>query len=198
VAWALYSDVMGTTRLLGANPITAAEDFTGQWTLRFLALTLAITPVRRLLGWNWLIKYRRMLGLFTFFYVCIHLSMYIGLDYFFDLDGIVHDIIKHPYVTVGMAGFVLLVPLAATSTKQWIRRLGGKRWNVLHRLVYVVAICGVVHYLWAVKRDVTDPLAFAVLFGALLAYRLYVRYASRAMATPRTFASQAPEPAAHD
>jgi sulfoxide reductase heme-binding subunit YedZ len=184
VLWALYSDATGTTRFLGANPITEAEDFTGQWTLRFLAATLAITPLRRVLGWNWLIKYRRMLGLFTFAYVCIHLAMYVAVDYAFDGHAIVHDVVKHPYVTVGMAGFLLLVPLAVTSTRGWIRRLGGARWNRLHRLVYVVAVCGVVHYWWAVKKDVTDPLGFAILFAALFAIRLATRAGARVSREP--------------
>lgn len=184
VVWALYSDFTGTTRLLGANPITTAEDFTGTWTLRFLAITLAITPLRRISGWNGLIKYRRTFGLVTFAYAVLHLAMYVGVDMFFDLGDVVHDVVKHPYITVGMTAFLLLVPLAATSSARMVRRLGGARWRRLHRLVYVIAVLGVVHYWWAVKRDVSDPLTFAIVFGALFAYRLYARATRRGPGTP--------------
>jgi sulfoxide reductase heme-binding subunit YedZ len=152
---------------------------TGVWTLRLLALTLAITPVRRLTGWHGLIRYRRMLGLFAFCYATVHLSVYVGLDWFFDLGAIGRDIAKHPYVTVGMAAFVLLIPLAVTSTKGWIRRLGGRRWARVHRLVYVVGVAGVVHYLWAVKRDVRDPVLYGVVIGVLLALRVGFSVVSR-------------------
>jgi methionine sulfoxide reductase heme-binding subunit len=172
VIWALYSDFTGVTRLLGANPITEAEHFTGKWTLRFLIVTLSVTPLRRLTGWNWLVRYRRMFGLFAFFYATLHLSMYIGVDMFFNFGDLVHDVVKHPYITIGMAGFLLLLPLAVTSTNNMVRRLGGARWRALHRLVYLVAVLGVIHFWWAVKKDITEPLIYALIFGILLGARL--------------------------
>ena len=164
---------------LGANPIEELELRTGRWALRFLAATLAITPLRRISGWNELIKFRRMLGLFAFFYATIHLGTYIGLDMFFDFDDIVEDVIEHPYVTVGMATWLLLLPLAITSTRGWVRRLGGRRWNRLHRLVYVAAIGGTVHYLWAVKKDTYLPLVYFTVFAVLLGWRLWEWFARR-------------------
>ena len=155
---------------LGANPIEELEIQTGLWTLRFLALTLAVTPVRRLAGWNWLAKHRRTLGLVTFGYACLHLSMYIGLDMFFDVSDIVEDVAEHLYITVGMLAFLLLIPLAATSTKNAIRRMG-RRWTRLHRLVWAVAALGTVHFLWAVKKDIREPLIYAAIFAGLLLLR---------------------------
>jgi sulfoxide reductase heme-binding subunit YedZ len=172
VAFALLSDLLRGTRLLGSNPITTAEDFTGEWALRFLAITLALTPARRILGWNWLIKHRRMLGLFTFFYTVVHVGIYLGVDMVFDWRDVLHDIAKHPYIMVGLAGFILLVPLAVTSSAAMIRRLGGARWRALHRLVYVIAVLGVVHYWWSVKQDVEEPLMFAAIFAGLLGWRV--------------------------
>lgn len=156
---------------LGANPIEELEIQTGLWTLRLLALTLTVTPLRRLTGWNWLAKHRRTLGLVTFGYACLHLSMYIGLDMFFDLSDIVEDVAEHLYITVGMTAFVLLIPLAVTSTKGAIRRLG-RRWTRLHRLIWAVAALGTVHFLWAVKKDIREPLIYAAIFAALLLFRL--------------------------
>ncbi|HET7551588.1 MAG TPA: protein-methionine-sulfoxide reductase heme-binding subunit MsrQ [Gemmatimonadaceae bacterium] len=179
VVWALYSDFARTTSYLGANPITEAEHFTGKWTLRFLMVTLAVTPLRRLTGWNWLVRYRRMFGLFAFSYAALHLSMYIGVDMFFDFGDIVHDVVKHPYITIGMAAFLLLIPLAVTSTNAMVRRLGGARWRSLHRLVYVVAVLGVIHFWWAVKKDITEPLIYAIIFGLLYAARLIWMAANR-------------------
>lgn len=158
---------------LGANPIERLELETGRWTLRFLAATLAISPLRRATGWNELIKLRRMLGLFTFSYATLHLSMFIGLDMFFDVGDIVEDVAEHLYITVGMATYLLLIPLAVTSTKGWIRRLGGRRWQRLHQLVYLAAIGGTVHYLWAVKKDTLNPLIYAAIFAVLLGVRLW-------------------------
>ena len=140
------------TDRLGANPIRELEIETGLWTLRLLAVTLAITPVRRAFGWNWLVKYRRMLGLFTFTYACVHLSMWVGVDWFFAWGDMWGEIVKHKYILIGMATWLTLLPLALTSTKASVRRLG-KRWTTLHRLVYIAAITGTVHYLWAVKKD---------------------------------------------
>ncbi len=156
---------------LGANPIEALEHETGEWTLRLLAASLAVTPLITFTRWGWLIPQRRFLGLAAFTYATIHLLVYIGVDQFFDLSDIVEDVLKHLYVTVGMAGFLMLLPLAITSTKGWIRRLGGKRWNQLHRLVYLAAVAGVVHYLWAVKKDITEPLLYGAVFLILFALR---------------------------
>ena len=156
---------------LGANPIEALEHGFGDWTLRFLLVTLAITPARKLLHVPALIKFRRMLGLFAFFYGCLHFTTYLWLDKFFNLHEILKDVAKRKYITVGFTAFVLLVPLAATSTAGWIRRLGGKRWQALHRLIYVSAILGVIHYLWLVKADIREPLVYGAVLAVLLAYR---------------------------
>jgi sulfoxide reductase heme-binding subunit YedZ len=164
---------------LGANPIEKITRTTGYWTLTFLLATLAATPLRRILGWLWLIRLRRMLGLFAFFYGCLHFSTYLVLDQFFDWQGILKDIIKRPYITVGFPAFLLMTPLAATSTKAMIKRLGGKRWQALHRLVYVCAIGGVVHYWWLVKKDLTNPVTFALLLALLLGIRVYYWLAAR-------------------
>ena len=167
--------VEAATHTLGKNPINEAEHFTGEWALRFLIATLAVTPLRGLLGWTALVQYRRMLGLFTFFYATVHLVMWTVIDMELDLGDMGHEILKHKYITIGMMGWLLLVPLAVTSTKGWIRRLGGRRWNRLHRLTYVVAVAGTIHFLWAVKKDLTDPLIFAAIFAVLFAYRLWAR-----------------------
>lgn len=159
---------------LGANPIEALEHGTGDWAIRFLLITLAVTPLRRLLHVPSLIRFRRMLGLFAFFYACLHFATYLGLDKFLNIHEILADVVKRKYITVGFAAFVLLVPLAVTSTAGWIRRLGGKRWQALHRLIYISAICGVIHYLWLVKADTRMPLAYAAILAVLLAYRLFV------------------------
>jgi sulfoxide reductase heme-binding subunit YedZ len=168
LAWLVYGVFADT---LGANPIDVVTDETGTWTLRFLVLTLLVTPLRRWTGWNWLVRFRRMLGLFAFFYGSLHFLTYLWLDQFFALDEIAKDIVKRPFITVGFLAFVAMVPLAVTSTAGWIRRLGGRRWNLLHRLVYVSAAAGVVHYWWLVKADVSRPVRYAVIVGALLAAR---------------------------
>ena len=157
---------------LGANPVEFYQHATGDWTLRFLIFTLAITPMRKLLNVPELIRFRRMLGLFAFFYVCLHFLTYIGPDQSFSLRGMWQDVAKRRYVTVGFLGFLLLIPLAFTSTAGWIRRLGGKRWRSLHRAIYVSAICGVIHYYWLVKSDVRKPLFYGALVGVLLIWRL--------------------------
>ncbi|GMR03802.1 MAG: protein-methionine-sulfoxide reductase heme-binding subunit MsrQ [Gammaproteobacteria bacterium] len=157
---------------LGANPIETINRYTGDWTLRFLLLTLAVTPLRRLTGWHALIRFRRMLGLFAFFYVCVHFLSFVWLDQAFQLDDIIKDVIKRPFITVGFMSFLLLIPLAATSTQGMVRRLGGKRWQQLHRLVYAVGIGGVVHFLWLVKSDLTQPLIYGALLSLLLGFRL--------------------------
>lgn len=175
IAWNLYRVITGTGGLtdLGANPINKVEILTGLWTLRFLAITLAVTPTRELFGIGALAKYRRMFGLFTFFYACVHVSMWVGVDWFFDWSAMWDEILKHKYILVGMATFLTLIPLAITSTNGWVRRLGGKRWAKLHRLVYVAAIGGTVHYLWAVKKDTLFPLAYFATFALLLGYRAF-------------------------
>jgi sulfoxide reductase heme-binding subunit YedZ len=160
------------TGKLGANPVEFLQHATGDWTLRFLVFTLSITPLRKLLNLPELIRFRRMLGLFAFFYVCLHFLMYIGPDQSFNLAGMWQDIAKRRYVTVGFLGFVLLIPLAITSSAGWIRRLGGKRWQTLHRAVYVAAVCGVIHYYWLVKSDVRKPLFYGALVAILLLWRL--------------------------
>ena len=157
---------------LGANPVETLSHRTGDWSLRFLLLTLAVTPLRRLSGWNWLLKFRRMLGLFAFFYVCLHLGVYLIFDQFFDPSAILEDIAKRPYITVGFAGFLLLIPLAVTSTNGMIKRLG-RNWQRLHRLVYLIGMLGVVHYWWLVKADISEPLLYAGLFTMLLGYRAW-------------------------
>jgi methionine sulfoxide reductase heme-binding subunit len=162
----------GYMGLLGANPIEVITHSTGDWTLIFLLITLAITPLRKLTGQLWLIRYRRMLGLLAFFYVSLHFITYIWLDKSFDVHEMLADIAKRKFITVGFTGFLLLIPLALTSTKNSIRRLGGKRWQLLHRLVYLSAVCGVIHYLWLVKADIRKPLQYGMILSVLLGYRL--------------------------
>ena len=164
---------------LGANPIEAITRGTGDWVLRFLLITLAVTPLRKLSGWHWLVRLRRMLGLYAFFYSLLHLTTYVWLDQFFDWPAILKDIIKRPFITIGFAAVVLMLPLAITSTNAMIRWLGGKRWQLLHRLVYAVGICGVIHYWWLVKRDVREPLIYAAILAVLLGYRLATRRQNR-------------------
>lgn len=165
----------GVQHKLGANPIEYITHSTGWWVLTFLLITLLVTPLRRWTNWNWLLRLRRMLGLFAFFYACLHFTTYIWLDQFFDLHSIGKDIVKRPFITVGFAAFVLLIPLAATSTNAMVKRLGARRWQLLHRLVYVIAVFGVTHYWWLVKKDITEPLIFAVLLSVLLGARLMWR-----------------------
>lgn len=162
----------GVHENLGANPVETIRLFTGDWTLRFLLITLAVTPVRRLTGWNVVIRVRRMLGLFAFFYAALHIISYVWLDQFFMWDLIIEDVYKRPYITVGFTAFMLLIPLALTSTNGMVRRLGGKRWQRLHQLVYIIAILGVVHFWWLVKSDITEPLIYAIVLALLLGYRL--------------------------
>jgi sulfoxide reductase heme-binding subunit YedZ len=156
---------------LGANPIEAVTLSTGRWTLRFLLITLAITPLRRLTGWNRVITFRRMLGLFAFFYASLHFATYLVVDQFFDWETIVEDITKRPFIMAGFAALVLLVPLALTSTKGWIRRLG-RRWQMIHRLIYVATALAVVHFIWKVKSDLRDPLLYASILAVLLGFRV--------------------------
>jgi sulfoxide reductase heme-binding subunit YedZ len=165
VVWQAYAN------RLGANPIEAITHHTGEWTLRFLLITLAMTPLKRWFGWVWPIRIRRMLGLFAFFYACLHLMTYLWLDQFFLWSEIWLDILDRPFITVGMLAFVLLVPLAATSNRYMTRELG-KNWKRLHRLAYVIPVLGVVHFWWLVKADVLEPLVYALLLAVLLLQRI--------------------------
>jgi methionine sulfoxide reductase heme-binding subunit len=184
-AWLLWAALTGH---LSANPLSDVTNETGIWTLRFLCITLSVTPLRRLTGWNAVIRFRRMIGLFAFFYGTLHLLTYVVLDRFAGLDfpngmvawrtvrdlavSIGKDVYQRPFITVGFAAFMSMVPLAATSTAGMVRRLGGRNWQLLHRLVYVTAVAGVIHYWWQVKADVQRPLAYAVAVGLLLAFRV--------------------------
>ncbi|HEY6214654.1 MAG TPA: protein-methionine-sulfoxide reductase heme-binding subunit MsrQ [Vicinamibacterales bacterium] len=186
LTWLVWAAFTGN---LSANPLSDITNETGVWTLRFLCITLAITPLRRVTGWNALIRFRRMAGLFAFFYGTLHLLTYVVVDRFAGLDfpdgivawttvrnlaaSVVDDIGKRPFITIGFTAWTTMVPLAVTSTAGWIRRLGGRRWNRLHRLVYATAVLGVIHYWWLVKADVSRPRLYGVVVGALLATRLY-------------------------
>lgn len=180
--YGVISDLFLGTRWFGSNPIKEAEHFTGEWTLRMLMLTLAVTPARRLLGWNWLARYRRMFGVTAFFYGLVHLLIYFVLDVELDWMQLVGDVAKRPYVTIGMLAFLLMLPLAITSTAGMVRRLGGKRWAALHRLIYVIVVLGTIHFWMAVKKDITDPLIYASIFAALLGWRLLDWRRQRAIA----------------
>jgi len=168
---------------LTANPLEFITHATGDWTLRFLALTLAISPLRKLLRLPDLIRFRRMLGLFAFFYACLHFTTYIWFDKFFDLAEMWKDVSKRRFITVGFTAFVLLIPLAITSTAGWIRRLGGRRWQQLHRLIYASAIAGVIHYYWLVKSAVIRPLTYGAIIAILLLWRVFDRSWKREGAT---------------
>jgi sulfoxide reductase heme-binding subunit YedZ len=158
---------------LTANPIEYITHQTGDWTIIFVVLTLAVTPARKFLSIPELIRFRRMLGLFAFFYGFLHFSTWIGLDKFFDWTDMLHDVRKRPFITMGFTGFVLMIPLALTSTAGWIRRLGGKRWQALHRLIYATAIAGVIHYYWLVKSDIRKPVFYGSIVALLLAVRVF-------------------------
>jgi sulfoxide reductase heme-binding subunit YedZ len=162
-----------------ANPIQDITNETGIWTLRFLLMTLAVTPLRTITRWSPAATFRRMLGLFTFFYGFLHFTTYLYLDHFFAFDEILHDIAKRPFITVGFASFVLMIPLALTSPNRVVRWMGGKRWKALHRIVYAVALGGVFHYLWLVKADKNPPLQYFVLLAILLLFRLWTYFKSR-------------------
>jgi len=180
---------------LTANPIEFITHTTGDWTMRFLILSLSISPLRKLLRQPLLIRYRRMLGLFAFFYVCLHFSTWIGLDKFFNWTEMLKDVQKRRFITVGFAGFVLLIPLAVTSTAGWIRRLGGRRWQQIHRLVYITAVFGVIHYFWLVKSDITKPLEYAFFVGILLSWRaLEWLRSGRNKRAPRAIRRETPAP----
>lgn len=163
---------------LGANPIEELLHELGRWGLKLLLLTLTVTPLRRWTGWNWLIGYRRMLGLFAFFYIVLHFTVYAVLDQGLDMAAIIEDVLKRPYITLGMAGLLMLIPLAVTSTRGMMRRLG-KRWQKLHRLVYVIAIVAVWHFYWQVKLDTLEPALYALVLAGLLGARLVFYQKSR-------------------
>lgn len=185
LAWLLWD---GFHHHLGANPIEKITHRTGGWALKFLLITLAITPLRRMTGWNLIIRVRRMLGLYAFFYACLHFCTWLVFDHFFDPVTIIKDILKRPYITVGFFAFVLLIPLAVTSTNAMMRRLGS-RWAQLHQLVYVIATLGVLHFLWLVKADVREPAVYGCILAALLGWRVWWRRSEVARrATPRVYA----------
>jgi len=156
---------------LGANPVEAVLHFTGSWALRLLLVTLAVTPLRRLSGQRWLVRFRRMLGLFAFFYAVLHVTAYLVLDRALVWEDIVTDLTKRPYIVVGFIAFLLLIPLAVTSTRGWVKRLG-RYWLTLHRAVYAIAILAVLHFLWLVKADTLEPLTDAAVLAVLLAFRV--------------------------
>jgi sulfoxide reductase heme-binding subunit YedZ len=190
-AWPLLFIIWRTYRgELTANPVEFYQHQTGDWTLRFLVFTLCITPFRKIFNLPELIRFRRMLGLFAFFYVCLHFLTYLGPDQSFSFSGMVQDVAKRPFITVGFAAFVLLIPLALTSTAGWIRRLGGKRWQMLHRAIYVAAALGVVHYYWLVKSDIRKPVLYGSLVGILLVWRIW-SWTSKKKAPATTTTAQA-------
>jgi len=170
--WAIFFN----PESLGADPLSVITDRTGDWTLRFVLITLAVTPLRRIFRWNSAVQFRRMLGLFAFFYGFLHFISYVWFTVVFDVHLIVEDVIKRKFITVGFTAFVLMIPLAITSTKKWISRLGGKRWQTLHKAVYVTGILGVIHYIWRVKSDIEKPLIYAALLALLLGIRLWYKF----------------------
>ena len=178
MGWAIYADA------LGANPIEFITRNTGDWALYFLCMTLAITPLRRLSGWNWLLRLRRMLGLFTFFYAVLHFTTFLWFDHFFDLAEMWRDVVRRPFIAVGFAAFILLIPLAVTSTNAMVKRLGGKRWMWLHRLIYVIAPLAILHYWWmkAGKNDFEQPIIFGTIVLLLLGMRMVWSLRRRATA----------------
>jgi sulfoxide reductase heme-binding subunit YedZ len=174
---------------LGANPIEAVTRGLGNWALKLLLIALAVTPLRRLTGWSWLLRLRRTLGLFVFFYACLHLTTYLWLDQFFDWPAIGTDILKRPFIAAGMVTFALLVPLAITSSNAMVRRLGGRRWQELHRLIYPLAMVAVLHYTWMVKVDVRQPAIYGLILALLLGLRLkwYWRDLRQPSTAPATY-----------
>jgi len=182
VVGAMSSDLLRGTRFLNSNPIKEGEHFLGEWTLRFLVLTLMVRPLRELLGWGWLGKYRRTLGLFAFTYLMLHWLTYALLDVQLDWADLKKDLAARPYIMIGMAALLMMLPLALTSSAAAIRRLGGLRWRRLHRLVYVVPVLGVIHFWMAVKADLSGPLSYALVFALLFAYRIAKWWQRRAAA----------------
>ncbi len=163
---------------LGANPVETISRYTGDWVLRFVLITLLVTPVRQITGWQGVQRFRRMLGLYSFFYVCLHFTIYL-VDQYYSLTAITEDILKRPYITIGFSGFLMMLALAVTSTNKMVKRLGGRRWRLLHRLAYIIGIAGVTHYWWLVKSDITQPLIYASCLTLLLGYRLWLKFGSK-------------------
>jgi sulfoxide reductase heme-binding subunit YedZ len=191
LGWALAFD----PEALGANPAEFITRSTGDWTLRFLLATLAVTPLRKLFGWHWLAGFRRMLGLYAFFYGVAHFSSFVSFDHVFEIQEILKDIVKRPFITVGFAALVLMLPLAVTSTDGMVRRLGAKRWLALHRIVYVIAPLGVLHFWWMVKADLTEPALYAAILAVLLGYRIVAKLKdSRRRAAARGTRAPLPQP----
>ncbi len=187
VSWLAWK---ATHDLLGANPLSEITLSTGHWTLYLLLITLAISPLRKITHLNWLIRFRRLVGLFAFFYGCLHLMTYLWFDKFFDVHEIVKDIYKRPFITAGMTAWLLMFPLALTSTDTSIRKLGGKRWQMLHRLIYASAIAGVVHFWWLVKRDLTRPEIMAAILTGLLVFRIVDRFVTLGPSRPAVIGSK--------
>lgn len=181
-AWLVYGAFLGGD--LGVNPVETITNYTGIWTLRLVAISLVVTPLRWLTGWNRVIQLRRMVGLFAFFYGTLHFLTYFVLDHSLEFSGLWDDVVKRPYITAGFTAFVLLIPLAVTSTQGWIRRLGGRNWNLLHRLVYATAVLAVLHYWWKVKLDTSSPALYAVIVATLLGARVWKAVARRRTAPP--------------
>jgi len=181
-----YLLLRGFNGALGANPVEAILRSLGTWTLMLLLVTLSITPLRRLTGWNWLQRLRRMLGLFAFFYAVLHVTAFVWLDHWFEWADIVADVAKRPYLTFGFVAFVLMLPLAATSTDAMVRRLGGRRWQRLHRLVYAIGVLGVLHFWFhkLAKNDLAEPMIYAVVLGVLFGLRLWHWWAGRRQGAP--------------
>jgi len=182
LAWLVWNAAQAN---LGANPIEAITHSTGDWTLRLLLMTLAITPLRKLTSQLWLIQFRRMFGLFAYFYACLHFLTYIWLDQGFNIQSMTKDVYKRPFITLGFTAFVLLAPLAVTSTRKMIQRLGGRRWQWLHRLIYVSAAAAIVHFTWAMKKDHHRPIEYGIVLGLLLGYRIVVWAAPKLAAKRR-------------
>lgn len=180
--------LLAFTEQLGANPIEFITRNTGDWTLYFLCLTLCVTPLRRLTGWNWLIRLRRMVGLFAFFYATLHFIAFLWFDHFFDIGEMLKDVVKRPFIMIGFTAFVLLIPLAITSTNGMVRRLGSKRWQWLHRTIYLIAPLGVLHFWWmkAGKNDFAEPALFGIIVALLLLVRLYWSVVQRRAGTAPT------------
>jgi sulfoxide reductase heme-binding subunit YedZ len=193
LAWTGYQGLVGFSDALGANPIKELEHATGRWAIRFLALSLAVTPLRKLSGWGELATYRRPLGLFAFFYATLHLAVFVALDLELDFGEVTREVVKRPYITVGFTAWLLLVPLALTSTAGAIRRLG-KRWSSLHSATYAVAALGLLHYWWSQKKDRSGPLAWGLVFAVLLAWRVAQRVRRRRPSPARSAAGSGPTP----
>jgi sulfoxide reductase heme-binding subunit YedZ len=196
IAWRFYRAVQLGEPTLGPNPLETLTHFTGDWTIRFIAATLAITPLRKLFGLPDLIRFRRMIGLYAFFYGCAHFTVYLYFDKLFDFHEIAKDVAKRPFITAGFAALVCMAPLAITSTAGWIRRLGGRRWQRLHRLVYLSGAAAVIHYYWLVKSDIRLPLLYGAIIGVLLAARAVSRLRFRPSQWRPARGAAAPEPRA--